>query len=111
MSFISRFGYCGAACLLATTVVVAQRAADAPRAATAADYAHAEQFLTYNTAPLVLRAAVRGSWLPGDPGDRFWYRVTTEKGVEVVLVDPAKASKSPCDLPPCKAAERDEPGR
>ena len=36
--------------------------------------------------------------------------MTTEKGVEVVLVDPAKAAKSPCDLPPCKAAEREEPG-
>jgi dipeptidyl-peptidase-4 len=111
MSFISRLGYCGAACLLATTVVVAQRAADAPRIVTAAEYAHAEQFLTYNTTPLVLRSGVRASWLPGDPGDRFWYRVTTEKGVEVVLVDPARASKSPCDLPPCKAAEREDPGR
>jgi len=54
---------------------------------------------------------VRASWLPGDAADRFWYRVTTEKGVEIVLVDPGKAAKSACDLPPCKAAEREDPAR
>ena len=54
--------------------------------------------MNYNTAPLVLRTGVRASWLPGDPSDRFWYRVTTEKGVEAVLVDPGKASKASCDL-------------
>src|SRR5947209_2346535 len=57
MSFSSRLGYCGAACLLTTTVAVAQRAAEIP-AVTAANYAHAEQFLTYNTTPLVLRTGV-----------------------------------------------------
>ena len=30
-----------------------------PRAVTAADYARAEKFLNYNTAPLVLRSGVR----------------------------------------------------
>ena len=111
MSFLSRLGVCGAACVLATTAALAQRATDAPLALTAADYARAETFMTYNTTPLVLRSGVRASWLPGDPADRFWYRVTTEKGVEVVLVDPGKATKSVCDLPPCKAAEVEDPAR
>ena len=109
MSFIPRLGLSVAACALASTVALAQRAADAPRALTAADYARAETFMTYNTTPLVLRTGVRASWLPGDPGDRFWYRVTTERGVEVVLVDPGKAAKAACDLPQCKAAEREDP--
>src|SRR5260221_3244420 len=107
MSYISRLGFCAAAGVLATVPLLAQP----PLALTAADYARAETFMTYNTTPLVLRTGVRAAWLPGDPGDRFWYRVTTEKGVEVVLVDPAKATKSACDLPPCKAAEREEPAR
>src|SRR5258708_37456651 len=111
MSFISRLGLCAAACLLTSGAALAQPASDAPPALTAADYARAETFMTYNTTPLVLRSGVRAAWLPGDPGDRFWYRVTTEKGVEVVLVDPGKAAKSACDLPPCKAAEREEPAR
>lgn len=57
------------------------------RALTAADYARAEKFMSYNTAPLVLRAGVRPTWLPDG---RFWYRVTTENGAEFVLVDPAR---------------------
>ena len=104
-----RVGLCGAACLLASSAAFAQRG-DPPRALTADDYARAEQFMSYNTTPLVLRTGVRPAWLPADPGDRFWYRVTTGKGVEVVLVDPGKASKSACDLPACKAAAEREPG-
>ena len=37
-----------------------------PRALTAADYARAEKFMAYNTAPLVYRATVRPNWLAGD---------------------------------------------
>ena len=111
MSFTSRLGLCASAYLLTTSTALAQPASDAPPALTAADYARAETFMTYNTTPLVLRSGVRASWLPGDPSDRFWYRVTTDKGIEVVLVDPGKGTKSPCDLPPCKAAEREDPVR
>src|SRR3954470_11065260 len=111
MPFISRLALAGAASALVSTSVLAQRPPDSPVQVTAADYAHAEAFMTYNTAPLVLRAGVRASWLSSDPGDRFWYRVTTEKGAETILVDPAKASKSACDLPACKAAEREDPAR
>ena len=110
MSFFSRSGLFLAASLLAGSAAFAQSAAEPPRALTAADYSRAEKFMTYNTTPLVFRSGVRPTWLPGDPADRFWYRVTTEKGVEVVLVDPTKAAKSPCDLPPCKAAEREPAG-
>jgi dipeptidyl aminopeptidase/acylaminoacyl peptidase len=111
MSFISRLGVCGAVSLLVGTTALAQRPADAPVAFTVADYARAEKFMPYSTNPLVLRTGVRASWLPGDSSDRFWYRVTTEKGVETVLVDPGKASKSACELPACKAAEREDPAR
>ncbi len=54
---------------------------------TAADYARAESFLSYNTAPLVDNADVRPNWLPGDS---FWYRTLTAKGSQFVLVDAAK---------------------
>jgi dipeptidyl-peptidase 4 len=98
-------------CLLATTIAVAQERSDAPRALTAADYARAEKFMTYNTAPLVLHGGVRPTWLPGDPPDRFWYRTTTEKGAESVLIDAATGTRSACDLPACQASDRDDPAR
>src|SRR5215469_11424531 len=62
------------------------------RTFTAADYAHAEQFMGYNTTPLVYRSGVRPNWLAED---RFWYRVTTPAGAEFVLVDPAKGTRAP----------------
>jgi len=46
----------------------------------------------YNTNPLVLRAGARPTWLATQ---KFWYRVTTEKGSEFFLVDAAKGSKEP----------------
>ncbi|MGD8331637.1 MAG: DPP IV N-terminal domain-containing protein [Acidobacteriota bacterium] len=62
------------------------------RVLTEADYAHAEQFLSYNTNPLVLRDSVNPSWLADE---RFWYRVDTERGSEFILVDPAAGTRSP----------------
>jgi dipeptidyl-peptidase-4 len=59
---------------------------------TTADYAHAEQFMTYNTSPLVFRSGVRPTWLSGD---RFWYRVTTPQGSEFILIDPTRATREP----------------
>src|SRR5258708_37110636 len=67
------------------------------RAMTAADYARAEKFMTYNVTPLVYRSGVRGNWLPDD---RFWYRVTTPPATEAFLVAPVKPTKEMCDLPP-----------
>ena len=72
MSFFNRVGLCAALCSLATAVALGQTTAAAPQALTAADYARAETFMTYNTTPLVLHAGVRATWLPGDPSDRFW---------------------------------------
>ena len=79
--------------LLASTAL-----AQPPRQLTSADYARAEKFMSYNTTPLVLHSGVRATWLPDD---RFWYRTTTEKGSEAVLVDPSRATRAACDLPAC----------
>jgi dienelactone hydrolase len=68
----------------------ARAAAQQPRALTAADYARAEQFMGYNTAPLVLGGAVRPAWLAGG---RFWYRNAIAEGFEFVLVDPARKTR------------------
>ena len=81
----------------ATAAITAQQ-----RAVTADDYERAAKFLGTATNPLVLRAGVRPTWL--DDG-RFWYRVTTEKGSEAFLVDPAKGTKLACDLPACAAPQ------
>jgi dipeptidyl aminopeptidase/acylaminoacyl peptidase len=63
----------------------------APPALTADDYARAEQFMSYNTTPLVFGTAVRPSWLSGD---RFWYRNSIPDGAEFVLVDPARRTRA-----------------
>jgi dipeptidyl aminopeptidase/acylaminoacyl peptidase len=97
------FSALSVAAILSSLPLIAQQ-----KAVTAADYARAEKFMSYNTTPLVLRSGVRANWLPDG---RFWYRVTTEKGSETFLVDPAKASKLPCDLPQCKGAEPGAGGR
>jgi dienelactone hydrolase len=92
ISKLPRLAILAASLFTTISVVAQQRAADAPRTLTAADYARAEKLLAYNTAPLVFRSGVRPSWLPGD---RFWYRVTTPDGSEFVLVDPVKGTRAP----------------
>jgi dipeptidyl aminopeptidase/acylaminoacyl peptidase len=76
----------------AILIAVAPGVAQSPRALSAADYARAERFMSYNTAPLVTRAGVRPTWLSDD---RFWYRVTTAQGHEFVLVDPTRGVREP----------------
>jgi len=88
----------------------ARQAADAPPALTAADYARAEEFMTYNTTPLVLHGGVRPTWLPQPSGDRFWYRTTTEKGAEALMIDAATGARSACELPACLAAADENGG-
>lgn len=82
------------AVLLATLAALAplRAAAQQPRALTADDYARAERFMGYNTAPLVSGGAVRPTWLAGD---RFWYRNQVARGFEFVLVDPARRTREP----------------
>jgi len=82
----------------------AQQPSPAPRALTGADYARAERFMTYNTTPLVLHSAGRATWIADGTGEHFWYRTTTEKGAEAILVDAADGAKHPCELPACRAA-------
>ena len=79
--------------------ILAQQRGRAPaRNLTAADYAHAEKFMTWNTTPLVFRSGVSPTWLSDD---RFWYRVTTPAGTDAVLVNPVAGTKGPCTLPAC----------
>ena len=92
------------AAAFAVPIVAQQRGASAARALTTADYARAEQFMTWNTTPLLFRSGVRPTWLDGD---RFWYRITTPSGSEAILVDPVKGTKEPCTLPACVAALAD----
>jgi len=79
------------------TVVAQQPGTASPplRALTADDYARAEQFMGYNTTPLVLRAGIRPTALPDD---RFWYRSAIAEGgvggVEFILVDPARRARA-----------------
>jgi dipeptidyl-peptidase-4 len=61
------------------------------RALTADDYARAERFLDYNTAPLVYGASVRPTWLSDG---RFWYRNAIPQGQEFVLVDPGRRRRT-----------------
>jgi dipeptidyl-peptidase-4 len=85
----------------AVPIVAQQRSASAAHALTTADYARAEQFMTWNTTPLLFRSGVRPTWLADD---RFWYRITTSSGSEAILVVPAKGTKEPCTLPACEGA-------
>ena len=87
MRRVSRIALAAAVAALAAAPAAAQQPS---RRLTAADYARAEQFMGYNTAPLVLGANVRPAWLAGD---RFWYRNTIADGAEFVLVDPARKTR------------------
>src|SRR6478672_1485558 len=105
VSYTRRWLVTGSVALAAAAVVASGPASarQAPAAKVAkvltdADYARAEQFMPYNTTPLVLRSGVRPVFLPDG---RFWYRITTEKGSEAFLVDPIKATKVACTLPAC----------
>ena len=78
--------------LLALICITVPVVAQERRALTADDYARAEKAMGYNTNPLVFRAGVRPSWMPGE---RFWYRITTPEGSEFVLIDPARGARAP----------------
>src|SRR5687768_12674210 len=67
------------------------------RRLTGEDYARAERFLAPNVAPLVSGTASPPTWLPDG---RFWYRRTTPAGSEIVMVDPANATRTVIDKAP-----------
>ena len=110
MSSLTRFLRGTLLALLLTPALVAQQRTETPGPFTAADYARAEKFMPYNTTPLVLRSGIRPAWLT-DGQDRFWYRVTTEKGTDAVLVDATTGAKSPCTLAPCRETPPSDGGR
>jgi dipeptidyl-peptidase 4 len=87
-------------------VLDAQQGGPSPQL-TRDDYARAEKFMTYDTAPLVLHGGVRATWVSDD---KFWYRTTTDKGPEAFLVDASSKTRSTCDLPECKAPAHDATG-
>ena len=77
---------------LAGALLVSGAALGQPRpVVTAQDYAHAEQFLGYNTQPLVDGVAGPPHWLAGG---RLWYRVLTARGSEFIVVDPARRTRT-----------------
>jgi dipeptidyl-peptidase-4 len=59
---------------------------------TAADYARADRFLSWNAGQLVAGDQVAPRWLPGD---RFWYRNRVLEGHEFIVVDPTVPSRRP----------------
>jgi dipeptidyl aminopeptidase/acylaminoacyl peptidase len=85
---------------LSATLAAQQSQPGQPAALTADDYARAERFMSYNTAPLVLHGGVRPTWTSNN---QFWYRTRTERGDEAWLVDAATGAKTVCDLAPCRA--------
>ncbi len=54
---------------------------------TTQDYAHAEEFLSYNTARYVDHGKVTPNWLSDD---QFWFRDMTPDGSRFILVNPRK---------------------
>ncbi|MGO1073133.1 DPP IV N-terminal domain-containing protein [Lysobacter sp. CA199] len=67
-----------------------------------ADYARAERVLDYNLKGRIKNATVRPNWLADG---RFWYRRDGERGVEYILVDPARGERRPLfDAPRLAAA-------
>ncbi len=79
--------------LFATLTVVTslQLAAQRGDSLSTKDYEKATGFLGFSTESLVYRGSIRPNWLDND---RLWYRVNTEKGVEYILVDPVKKTRS-----------------
>ncbi len=65
--------------------------AQQPRVYTAADYAQAEKFMSYNTAPLAYKGMVAPHWMPDG---RLWYRAVDDSGTTYRLVDPAKKTNA-----------------
>lgn len=88
------FGMCvvlAASLSICIPVRAQQASSDNKSVLTAADYAHAEKFMPYNTNPLVY-GADRVTWLSGD---HFWLRSTSPEGSEYVIVDAATGERKP----------------
>jgi dipeptidyl-peptidase 4 len=82
---------CAFLLLLTASIFCAAQQPNSAKALTADDYAHAEQFLTYKTTPLVYHS-VRPTWIDDV---RFWYRDTGAEGTHFVLYDTTKQTRQP----------------
>jgi dipeptidyl-peptidase 4 len=80
--------------LLAAALAASPLAAQSGRTVTAADYDRAVRLLGPNLTTAMTRNSIAATWLPDD---RFWYRLRTNSGSELVLVDPAKHTRTVCD--------------
>lgn len=58
---------------------------------TAKDYERAERFMSYHTAPYIDRGNINPIWFAND---RFYYTVSSNKGTEFIVVDPAKKTRT-----------------
>src|SRR5258707_9608419 len=56
-----------------------------------AEYARAENFMNYRTAPLVF-GTVRPNWISDE---RFWYRNTTSRGSEFLMFEISQGTRRP----------------
>lgn len=72
--------------------VLAGNVAAQGRSLTAADYAQAERFLSYNTVPLVDHAVQKVTWLDAT---HFWYRDHDAKGDHFLRMDTASGKVAP----------------
>ncbi|HEY5392397.1 MAG TPA: DPP IV N-terminal domain-containing protein, partial [Hanamia sp.] len=73
-------------------ITVSANAQQSQNALPTSDYAHAEQFLSYNVAPYVDHESVRPNWISND---HFWFRDMTANGSDFILVDPEKGTRKP----------------
>jgi len=80
--------------LLAAALVAAPLAAQTSRTYTAADYDRAARMLAPALNGLVVGGTAQATWLPDE---RFWYRTTTLNGAVVVVVDPARRTRTQCE--------------
>ena len=62
------------------------------RQITAADYQHAEQFLSYHTNALIDGGSVRPNWVSNH---KFWYRTLTSQGAEFIVADAEGKTRKP----------------
>lgn len=77
--------------LLATFLLASSSAAQQRPQLTVADYARAERQLGERMGGLVFGIGLRPTWLPDG---RFWYRVTTPTGPQIIMIDPVKKGRT-----------------
>lgn len=82
------------ALLALTTFTAVSAHAQPTRVYTSADYDRAARQLGPSLTALVDGGVVTANWLPDD---RFWYRTTSAAGAQLVLVDPARKTRTVCE--------------